>query len=276
MNYEDEKLVFVLNIGFSIFGLIGGLLTGSIAIFSSAIHDFSDSLVIVIENIFNKKEEKLKNKKYSILKSFSTSTVFITSSVIALFASIYRLFVPTEINGFGMILFSFFGILINGYATFKTSKKVNENEKKFNMPMLLDCLGWIFVFVVAILIKTTGVLVLDPVLAILVSFIISSKSVKNVTKTVEDCIEKLPEQIDMTKLEEEIMKINHVIEIHYMHVAKIEEKIFVNMHIVVEKSSTKKTIETIKNTIKEKAKEQEIPYSTIEIEYASCEIDGLK
>lgn len=267
MNNEEKKLVFVLNVGFSIFGLIGGLLTGSIAIFSSAIHDFSDSLVLILSNIFNKKEEKLKNKKYSILNSFTTSTVFITSSVIALFASIYRLFVPNEINGLGMILFSLFGILISGYATFKTSKSVNEAEKRFNIPMLLDTLEWILVFIVAILVKTTGVFVLDSVFAILISVVISVKAVRNVTKTVEDCVEKVPEHIHLKVLEEEILKIKHVENIHFMHITKVDEKLFLNMHVVVEKTTNKKTVETIKNTIREIINAQDILYSTIEIEY---------
>ena len=37
MKDDNTKLVFFLNLGFSIFGIIGGLLTGSIAIFTGAI-----------------------------------------------------------------------------------------------------------------------------------------------------------------------------------------------------------------------------------------------
>ena len=273
MNEEDTKLAFVLNVGFSIFGLIGGFLTGSIAIFSSAIHDFSDSLVIVFSKIFEQKEQELKNKKYNILSTFTSATILITSSIIALFASIYRLFVPTNINGIGMILFSLFGILINGYATYKTMGNINENVRKFNVPMLVDVLGWTLVFIVAILIKTTNVSVLDPVLAILISIIISWKAVHNVTKTVDSCIDKVPENINLKKLEEDILKINHVLNIHFLHITKVEEKLFLNMHVVVEKTANKKTIETIKNTIKEKLKALEIEYSTIEMEYESCMLE---
>lgn len=271
MNEEDTKLAFVLNLGFSIFGLIGGFLTGSIAIFSSAIHDFSDSLVILSSKIFKQKEQEKNNKKYSILSTFTSATILITSSVIALFASIYRLFVPNVINGIGMILFSLFGILINGYATYKTMENISENERKLNVPMLLDVLGWTLVFIIAILIKTTNVSVLDPVLAILISLVISIKAVHNVTKTVDSCIDTVPENINLKELEQELIKIKYVENIHFMHITKVEENLFLNMHVVVEKTANKKAVETIRNTIKEKLKKQDISYSTIEIEYTSCE-----
>ena len=71
---DDIKLAFFLNLGFSLFELIGGLLTNSISIFSDAIHDFGDSLAIgiayILEKISNKKSDKNYTygyKRYSLL-----------------------------------------------------------------------------------------------------------------------------------------------------------------------------------------------------------------
>lgn len=267
MKEESTKLVFFLNLGFSIFGIIGGLLTGSIAIFSGAIHDCSDSLIIGVSSIFEKKEKEIGNKKYSILNTFSCSTILITSSVIALFASIYRLVLPTNINGLGMILFSLFGLGINGYALFKTSKNISENETKINIPMLMDCIGWTLIFIIAIIIKITNVTVLDPTLAILISLFIAGKAIKNVTKTIEDVVEKIPENINLKQLEESIRSIDNIKNIEDLHLAKIEENLFLNVHLVIPQNTTKKVSETIKANVKEMLLKQGITKSTIEIDY---------
>ncbi len=271
MKEDNTKLVFFLNLGCSIFGIIGGLLTGSIAIFSGAIHDFSDSLTIGVSSIFEHKEKAERNKKYNILNSFSCSTILITSSVIALFVSIYRLVIPTTIHGLGMILFSFFGLGINGYALFKTSKNIDKNETKINVPMLLDCLGWLIILIVAIIIQTTNITVLDPTLAIIISLLIVGKASKNVTKTIERFTEEIPNTISIKQLEEEIKKIENIKEIQNLHIAKVEETIFLNMQIVVEKNTTKKTSETIKEKIKGISEKQGIAKTIIEILYDSKE-----
>ncbi len=269
MKDDNTKLVFFLNLGFSIFGIIGGLLTGSIAIFTGAIHDFSDSLVIFVTNIFERKEQEKGNRKYSILNTFSCSTILITSSVIALFASIYRLVIPTAINGLSMLLFSLFGLGINGYALLKTSTNVNKTETKINISMLLDCLGWALIFIIAIIIKITGASVLDPTIAILISLYIVGKASKNVTKTINNCVEEIPNNMNLNKIKEELQKIEPILDIKMMYIGKAEEKIVLNMHIVVPKNTTKKTSETTKEKIREILKKQEIQNSTIEIEYES-------
>lgn len=267
MKEDNTKLVFFLNLGFSVFGIIGGLLTGSIAIFTGAIQDFTDSLVIMVSGIFEHKEKETKNKKYNILNTFSCSTILITSSVIALFASIYRLIIPTTINGLGMILFAVFGTALNGYALFKTSKSMNKNETKINVPMLLDCLGWMLILIIAVIIKTTGASVLDPTLAIIISLLIAGKAIKNVTKTIDDCIEEIPENINLKQLEEEIKKIENIKAIENLHIARLEDNIFLNVCIVMPKSTTKKNSETTKEKAKEIIAKQGITKSTIEIKY---------
>lgn len=123
---EEVKLTFFLNLGFSIFGVIGGILTHSVAIVSGAIHDFSDSLVIGLSLVLEKKKEK---KKIQLMQTFFSNTIFIVGATLALGASFYRIVKPLSINIVGMLLFSLFGIAINGYATYKTSKSMNELEK---------------------------------------------------------------------------------------------------------------------------------------------------
>ena len=56
MKTEKNILVaFILNIAFSLFELLGGLLTGSIAILSDSLHDIGDALSIGISKV-NKKQ----------------------------------------------------------------------------------------------------------------------------------------------------------------------------------------------------------------------------
>lgn len=281
---ENIKLAFFLNLGFSIFEIIGGLLTNSVAIFSDAIHDFGDSMAIgisyLLENYSNNKPDKKYTygyKRYSLLGAFFTSLILVVGSLIVLFNAMIRLMHPIEVNFAGMLIFAIFGIAINGYATFKTSKSVNLNERSVNLHMLEDVLGWIAVLIGALLIKVTGWNVIDPILSIVIAVIIGIKSIKNTVDIINVIVEKVPSKIDIDQISEEISKMNNIVNVHHIHVWSMDgEDVFLTMHVLVTKTVTKKNYDALKQEIKDKLMENGIEHSTIEIEYEDCKKEACE
>ena len=73
-NVKTEKnilIAFILNISFSIFEIVGGIFTGSIAILSDSLHDFGDALrsLFTGDNECSKDLSKLK-VDYEIFKQY--------------------------------------------------------------------------------------------------------------------------------------------------------------------------------------------------------------
>ena len=62
-------IAFLLNLGFSVFELLGGIFTGSVAIISDAIHDFGDAISIGASWFLEKKSKRngLGNKALAAL-----------------------------------------------------------------------------------------------------------------------------------------------------------------------------------------------------------------
>ena len=59
MKTEKNILIaFLLNLFFSVFELVGGFITGSVAILSDSLHDFGDALSIGLAVILEKKSSK--------------------------------------------------------------------------------------------------------------------------------------------------------------------------------------------------------------------------
>ncbi len=276
--HENIKLAFFLNLGFSLFEFIGGIVTNSVAIYSDAIHDLGDSLAIGISYFLEKISHKKANKKltygykrYSVLGAFLTSMILILGSCFVLFHAVKRIFNPTEVQFTGMLLFSIFGILINGFAAYKTSRSINLNEKSVNLHMLEDVLGWIAVLIGSLLIKITGWNVIDPILSIIISLIIGVKAIQNVIGVIQVMVESVPPSIDIELLEKKIESVNKVVGVHHVHVWSLDgENSFLTMHVLMEKSVTKEKYGALKLEIKEKLKEEGIMHSTIELEYDLC------
>lgn len=275
---ENIKLAFFLNLGFSIFEFIGGILTSSVAIFSDAIHDLGDSLAIGVSYFLEKLSIKKADKKltygykrYSILGAFFTSTILIIGSFVVLINAVERIIHPVEVHFAGMLLFSIFGILINGYAAYKTSRSLSLNEKSVNLHMLEDVLGWIAVLIGSLLIKITGWNVIDPLLSIVISLVIGFKAFKNFLAVIKVIVESVPNNIDIDKVATKVKEIEEVADVHHIHIWSLDEdEVFLTMHVQVEKNVTKKNYEEIKQKVKETLKEEGIGHSTIEMEYELC------
>ena len=63
---KNILMAFLLNICFSIFELVGGVFTNSVAIISDAVHDFGDAITIAISWVLEKKSKQKPNLKYML------------------------------------------------------------------------------------------------------------------------------------------------------------------------------------------------------------------
>ena len=111
MKTEKNILIaFLLNLFFSIFELIGGIFTNSVAIMSDAVHDLGDSFSIGLSYFLENKSRKKPDDKYtygymrySVLGAIVTNTILVTGSVLVIYNAILRIFNSVEINYNGMI-----------------------------------------------------------------------------------------------------------------------------------------------------------------------------
>ncbi len=267
---KNILIAFLLNLFFSVFELIGGIFTNSIAIISDAVHDFGDSLSIGISYFLEKKSKKKPDKKYtfgytrySVLGAIITNTILIIGSVIVIYNAIKRIITPVEINHNGMIIFAIVGALVNFIAAYMTKEGDSLNQKAVNLHMLEDVLGWIAVLIGAIVIKFTNFNLIDPILSILVAIYILIHALKSYKKIFNLFLEKTPEEIEIDELKEHILNIKGVEGVHHIHIWSIDGyNHFATIHIVTD---TKKVTE-LKKSIKEELSEHGISHTTIEIE----------
>ena len=135
MKIEKNILIaFVLNLGFSIFEFVGGILTNSISILSDSIHDIGDSLSIGMSYFLERKSKKKPNLKYtfgyvrySVIGSLITTIVLLLGSIFVVYNAINRIIDPVDINYDGMIIFAIVGIVVNFLATYFTKDGYSLN-----------------------------------------------------------------------------------------------------------------------------------------------------
>lgn len=283
MKTENNILIaFILNMSFSIFELIGGFFTNSVAIISDAIHDFGDSISIGISYFLEKKSKKKPDStytfgyaRYSILGAVITNTILIIGSILVIINAIKRIINPVEINYDGMIIFAIFGVIVNFLAAYFTKEGDSLNQKAVNLHMIEDVLGWVVVLIGSLLIKFTEITLIDAIMSIGVSLFIFIHAINSFKAIINLFLEKVPDGIDIEELKKYIQEIENVKTVHHMHIWSIDGfNHYATMHIVTDTKDTN----YLKIKIKEELREHGINNTTIEFEepgYESIKIESI-
>lgn len=280
---KSEKnilIAFLLNISFSIFELIGGAITNSVAIMSDAVHDFGDALSIGTSYFLEKKSKSKPDEKYtygyarfSVLGAFFTTTILTIGSVVVIVSAIQRILNPQEINYNGMIIFAIFGVIINSLAAYFTHDSESINQRSVNLHMLEDVLGWIVVLIGSILMKFTDIRVLDSIMSICVSIYILIHSFKNFKEILYLFLEKIPDGMSIPEIKKHLESIDGVINVHHIHFWSLDGYTnYATLHIKTNSKDTK----SIKDAVREELQEHGISHVTIEIEGKDENCEELK
>ncbi|MFC0522170.1 cation diffusion facilitator family transporter [Pontibacillus salicampi] len=269
------KVAFLLNLGFTILEIIGGILTNSMAILSDALHDLGDSLSLGLSWFLQKYSKKENTseytfgyKRFSLLAALINSVVLIVGSTFILFEAIPRLLNPDMPNATGMIVLAVLGVLVNGAAVFKLKGGESMNAKVITWHLVEDVLGWVAVLVVSILLLFFNLPILDPLLSIGITVYILYNVILNFRKTMSLFLEAAPEGIDVDKVKQQIENINLVKSIHHTHLWSLDgEHHAFSTHVVVPENASKDDICDTKEQIKQIIQEIQLDHITIEIEY---------
>ena len=236
---------FLLNLAFSIFEFVGGILTGSVAILSDAVHDIGDAASIGISFFLEKKSKRSPDGKYtygyarfSAVGSLITTLVLLFGSGVMIYNAIGRIIAPTRIHYDGMILFAIVGVCVNFLAALLTHGGGSLNQRAVNLHMLEDVLGWVVVLIGGIVMRFTGILLLDPILSMGVSVFILLRALQNLKKILDLFLEKVPCDMDIARLQSQVEGIDGVTDVHHIHLWSMDgQHSFATMHIVTDRNA---------------------------------------
>lgn len=262
-------IAFFLNLGFSVFELVGGFFTGSVAILSDAFHDAVDALSIGVSYWLEKKSEKAPDaghtygyRRYGVLGGFLTTALLIIGSLVMIVNAAGRLLDPTPIHYTGMILFAVVGLGVNLAGALVTREGESVNQRAVNLHMLEDVLGWAVVLAGSFVMKLADIPWLDPVLSIAVSVFILIKASGNLKEIADLFLEKTPAGLSVAGVCESLCGIDGVEDVHHVHIWSLDgEANYATAHVVTGLPGSQ-----IKPLLRQRLKEQGISHVTLELE----------
>ena len=271
---QNIKFAFLVNFAFALVQIAGGLWSQSSAVLAGAMHDLSDSLTLIVAYIMERTAHRQSTPHFSYgFKRLSLASAFITCVIVALasfgiiWQAIPRLANPGEPKISGMLGFAMLGILVNGVAAVRLYRGRTLNERVASWHLVEDLLGWAAVLIGSILIKLTGLTIIDPILSIALAVFVLygvSKSVIHVTKLF---LQATPNSLDIPKLKRDILAVQGVQSLHDMHLWSLDGNAHVlTLHIVVSETSSSSERDVVKDLVRKKIQENGQFHATIEVE----------
>ena len=177
---EGKNLLFsiFLNIIITTAQVVGGIISGSLALLSDALHNFSDVISLVISYVAHKlshRQATLKQtfglKRAELIAAFVNALTLIVVAIILIYEAALRFFNPVTIAPSLVILMSLLGIVANGLSVLLLKKDAdhNLNMKSAYLHLLTDMLASIAVLIGGILMKYFHIYWVDNVMTLAIA-----------------------------------------------------------------------------------------------------------
>lgn len=281
-NLSGKRIFFVtlFNAIITVTEIIGGLLSGSLALLSDALHNLSDTLAIALSYVANRIARRPNNerktygyKRAEILSAFINSSVLLILSGVLIYEAIRRFMTPETIDGKLLLIVATIGLIANLLSVLflRRDSKENLNIKSSYLHLLSDTISSVGVILGGIAIILWQITWVDPLITLLIALYIMKEAFEVVKETVSILMQSSP-NLDFELITKDIESISHVLGVHHIHAwMNDEHNIYFEAHIDMEDLKLSE-IDVVNNQIEDLLKDKyEIHHVTLQSEFCRCD-----
>ncbi len=214
-------------LSFLVVEVIGGLVTGSLALLADAGHMLTDvlalALAIFVAHLTRRPatpERTFGFLRAEVIGAFVNGAMLILIVGLVYREAILRFFHPPEVRGAGMLVVAFVGLLANiaGAWVLAGSRGDNINIQGAFAHMLADALGSIGAIIAGTVILLTGWMLADPLISIVIGTLILWSSIGLLRRTLAILIHATPSHLDFHEIKAALEGNEHVEAVHDLHI----------------------------------------------------------
>ena len=264
-----------LTFTFMIAEVVGGVISGSLALLADAAHMLTDAGSLVLAWIGFKLAERPADPtrsfgwgRFKVLAAFVNGLTLLLLAVWIVYEAIQRLQDPHPVMGQLLLIVAVLGLLVN-VVVFRILHAGNQDD--LNMRAALwhvagDMLGSVAAISAALIIMTTGWMPIDPILSVIVAAIIFIGGIGIVRSTAHILIEGVPPGLSIEAIKSDLeSSIADAVKVDHIHAwALNESKTLVTLDVGARPGAC---IESLRREVKARLKEEfGIDHATVEIE----------
>ncbi|MBD9648511.1 cation transporter [Ensifer sp. ENS09] len=218
--------------GFMLAEVVGGILTGSLALISDAMHMLTDTAALAIAlvaiHVGRRPSDLLRTYGYArfeILAAAFNALLLLGVAFYILYEAWKRLSEPQEIQSGGMLVIAVIGLVVNlaSMRLLTSHKDESLNVKGAYLEVWSDMLGSVAVIVGAVVIWLTGWQWVDSLLAVGIGFMVFPRTWVLLKECVNILLEGVPPGLRLADVHATIAAVPGVASVHDLHLWAITQ-----------------------------------------------------
>jgi cobalt-zinc-cadmium efflux system protein len=226
-NRRALATVLALTASFTVVEIVGGLLTGSLALLADAGHMLSDNLSLGIA-LFAAwlaqrpatPEKSFGYRRAEILAALANGVTLVVVAIWIFVEAYSRFADPTEVLGTPMLGVATLGLIVNVIGAFILYRSGGEslNVEGAMRHVFADALGSVGAIAAAVVIILTGWRYADPLISVAIGLLILGSSWKLLKDSTNILLEATPHGLDASEVGRKMASSRGVIEVHDLHI----------------------------------------------------------
>ena len=279
-NLKRVLIALVLTGVFMFVEIVGGILSGSLALLADAGHMLTDTMALALAAAAFHVSKRPPGgnltygyQRFQILAAFVNGLSLLVIVGWILFEAVSRFITPRDVLGETMLVVAVAGLVVNliSFAVLHSGDQENLNIRGAALHVAGDLLGSVAAIVAAIIIIYTGWMPIDPILSVAVAMLILRSAWSLVKRSAHVLLEGAPDWLDVSDMQERIVEsVPGVAGIHHVHVWGLTpQRLMLTMHVTLVDNipSQSGVVRGVKDFVE---REYGIGHSTVEVEVDGC------
>lgn len=278
-NARRLLLAFSVTALFMLVEVVGGFISGSLALLADAGHMLTDAAALFFALLavhFARRPPSTKRTfgwlRLTTLAAFVNAIALVVITILIVWEAFVRFTHPQPVAGAAMMAIAVVGLLANVLAFWllhRGNEEKNLNVRAAALHVLGDLLGSVGAIIAALIIMFTGWTPADPILSVLVSVLVLRSAWSLLRESVNELLEGAPVSIDIEALKRHVRRsIPAVRDVHHVHVWLVGEKTLMTLHVyVIPPHDHDALLHQIERFLEH---HYQIAHSTIQMEYQPC------
>ena len=220
-------LALAITASFTVVEVVGGVLTGSLAVLADAVHMLSDNVSIALALVAvwlaakpATPERTFGYKRAEVLAALANGVMLVALAIWIFIESFRRLEDPAEVLGGWMLAIALVGIVVNvaaGAILYRARENSLNVEAAFRH-VFADLLGSFGVAAAAVIILTTGWLQADALVSLFIGVLVLASSWTILRDASTILLEGAPKGIETREVGHRLARAPGVVEVHDLHI----------------------------------------------------------
>ncbi len=277
----DRRLgwAIAINMLLTLAQIVGGILSGSLALIADALHNFSDAasllIALVARKIGRQPADHFKTfgyKRAEVIAALINLVTLVIVGLYLIYEALWRVFEPQIIEGWMVVIVATVALVIDvvtAILTYRMSKN-SLNIRAAFLHNVSDALASLGVIIAGTLIILYEWYWTDTLLTLLIAAYVLYQAATMLPKTIHILMQGAPDNIVIDEVIAAMESISGVTNIHHLHLWQLDEqRNALEAHVVIDDFNN---MDVIKASLKKYlAQEFAISHSTLEFEIKRCE-----